>query len=95
VSVCKKSTRSTIRKNIPFELATINYWHLNADIERFNPLVKIPVLIAENDGTIYDSKFITEWIELNYPDPLCYRLIKKQNLRRSKYKSLPTVYARP
>lgn len=84
-----------LEKNIPFELVTINPWNINADIERYNPLGKIPVLITENNETIYDSKFITEWIELNYPDAHCSRLIQKQNLRRSKYKSLPMVYAMP
>ena len=59
-------------KNIPFELKTINPWNINADIERFNPLGKIPVLITEDDETIYDSKFIIEWIELNYPDPAVF-----------------------
>ena len=61
-----------LEKNIPFELVTINPWNLNADIERYNPLGKIPVLITETGETIYDSKFIAEWIELNYPDPALF-----------------------
>ena len=61
-----------LEKNIPFELKTINPWNMNADIERFNPLGKIPVLITANDETIYDSKIIIEWIEHNYPDPAVF-----------------------
>ena len=61
-----------LEKNIPFELKTINPWNINADIERFNPLGKIPVLITANDETIYDSKYIIEWIEHNYPDPAVF-----------------------
>ena len=61
-----------LEKNIPFELKTINPWNMNADIERFNPLGKIPVLITANNETIYDSKFIIEWIEHNYPDPAVF-----------------------
>lgn len=61
-----------LEKNIPFELKTINPWNINADIERFNPLGKIPVLITANNETIYDSKFIIEWIEHNYPDPAVF-----------------------
>jgi glutathione S-transferase len=45
---------------------------MNADVERFNPLGKIPVLITANNETIYDSKFIIEWIEHNYPDPAVF-----------------------
>lgn len=61
-----------LEKNIPFELKTINPWNMNADIERFNPLGKIPVLITANNETIYDFKFIIEWIEHNYPDPAVF-----------------------
>jgi glutathione S-transferase len=61
-----------LEKNIPFELKTINPWNMNADIERFNPLGKIPVLITANNETIYDSRFIIEWIEHNYPDPAVF-----------------------
>ena len=61
-----------LEKNIPFELKTINPWNMNADIERFNPLGKIPVLITANNETIFDSKFIIEWIEHNYPDPAVF-----------------------
>ena len=61
-----------LEKNIPFELKTINPWNMNADIERFNPLGKIPVLITANNETIYDSKFIIELIEHNYPDPAVF-----------------------
>ena len=61
-----------LEKNIPFELKTINPWNINADIERFNPLGKIPVLITANNETIYDSKIIIEWIEHNYPDPAVF-----------------------
>jgi glutathione S-transferase len=68
----RKARVVLLEKNIPFELKTINPWNMNADIERFNPLGKIPVLITANNETIYDSKFIIEWIEHNYPDPAVF-----------------------
>ena len=70
-----------LEKNIPFELKTINPWNMNADIERFNPLGKIPVLITANNETIYDSKFIIEWIEHNYPDPAVFPIDAKTKFK--------------
>ena len=70
-----------LEKNIPFELVTINPWNINADIERYNPLGKIPVLITENVETIYDSKFIIEWIEHNYPAPAVFPTDQKAKFR--------------
>jgi glutathione S-transferase len=73
-----------LEKNIPFELKTINPWNMNADIERFNPLGKIPVLITANNETIYDSKFIIEWIEHNYPDPAVFPTDAKTKFKAQK-----------
>ena len=70
-----------LEKNIPFELKTINPWNMNADIERFNPLGKIPVLITANNETIYDSKFIIEWIEHYYPDPAVFPIDAKTKFK--------------
>ena len=75
-----------LEKNIPFELKTINPWNMNADIERFNPLGKIPVLITANDETIYDSKYIIEWIEHNYPDPAVFPTDAKTKFKAQQIK---------
>ena len=58
-----------LEKKVPFELITVNPWNLTSDVERVNPLGKIPVLIPDNEETIYESSFIIEWLEVNYPKP--------------------------
>ena len=54
-------------KNIPFELITEVPWNQGAITEQHNPLAKLPVLILEDGSSVYDSRFILEYLELTYP----------------------------
>jgi glutathione S-transferase len=54
-------------KNIAFELITEVPWNQGAMTEQHNPLAKLPVLILEDGSSIFDSRFILEYLELIYP----------------------------
>ena len=54
-------------KNIPFELITEVPWNHGAITKHHNPLSKLPVLILEDGSSIFDSRFILEYLELIYP----------------------------
>jgi glutathione S-transferase len=54
-------------KNIPFELITEVPWNHGAATAKHNPLAKLPVLLLEDGSSIYDSRFILEYLELIYP----------------------------
>ena len=54
-------------KNIPFELITEVPWNHGAITKHHNPLAKLPVLILEDGSSVYDSRFILEYLELTYP----------------------------
>ena len=56
-------------KNIPFELVTEVPWHNDTSTPRFNPLEKLPVLICDNGDTVYESRFVNEWVEAQHPEP--------------------------
>ena len=56
-------------KNLPFELLTEVPWNQGAQAKLYNPLEKIPVLILDDGDTVYESRFILEWIEIKYPQP--------------------------
>jgi glutathione S-transferase len=56
-------------KGIPFELITEVPWDNDTRTPQFNPLEKLPVLICDNGETVYESRFINEWIEYQHPDP--------------------------
>lgn len=56
-------------KGIPFELITEVPWNSTTATPRFNPLEKLPVLILADGGSVYESRFILEFLELKHPTP--------------------------
>ena len=56
-------------KGIPFELVTEVPWDSTTATPRYNPLEKLPVLLLEDGGSVYESRFILEWIEAKHPAP--------------------------
>ena len=56
-------------KSIPFELVTEVPWNRTTITPRYNPLEKLPILLLENDDSIYESSYILEYLELKHPRP--------------------------
>ena len=56
-------------KNVPFELVTEVPWDTDTRTPQFNPLEKLPVLICDDGETVYESRFINEWVEMKHPTP--------------------------
>lgn len=50
-------------KGVPFELVTEVPWDSTTQTPRHNPLEKLPVLLLEDGSSVYESRFILEWIE--------------------------------
>ncbi len=65
-------------KGIPFELVTEVPWNAGATAPLFNPLGKIPVLILDDGECYYESRFILEYLELQYPQPALFPSDKGQ-----------------
>ena len=56
-------------KNVPFELVTEVPWDSTTATPKHNPLEKLPVLVLDDGSSVYESRFILEWIEAKYPEP--------------------------
>lgn len=56
-------------KDLPFELITEVPWDRTTSTPRFNPLEKLPILLTGDGGSIYESHFILEYLELKHPSP--------------------------
>lgn len=56
-------------KSIPFELITEVPWDATTQTPDFNPLEKLPILIAGDGTSIYESHFIMQYIERVHPEP--------------------------
>jgi glutathione S-transferase len=55
-------------KGIPFELVTEVPWNNDTTTPKYNPLEKLPVLICDDGETVYESRFINEWLEMMHPE---------------------------
>ena len=56
-------------KGIPFELITEVPWNDETQTPRWNPLEKLPVLLLPGGGSVFESRYINEWVELKHPEP--------------------------
>jgi glutathione S-transferase len=58
-----------IEKGIPFELVTEAPWDNDTQTPKHNPLEKLPILITGSGHSIYESRYILEWLEAKHPTP--------------------------
>ena len=54
-------------KGIPFELITEVPWNSDTQTPLHNPLEKLPVLICPDGSSVFESRYINEWIEYKHP----------------------------
>ena len=55
-------------KGIPFELVTEVPWNADTQTPLYNPLEKLPVLICPDGSSVFESRYINEWIEYKHPE---------------------------
>jgi glutathione S-transferase len=65
----RKARIALLEKGVAFEVVIDNPWNPGAQAPMHNPLGKIPVLLTADDGVIFDSKVIVEYVEAKWPFP--------------------------
>ena len=65
----RKVRIALIEKGVPFELVTEVPWNSDSETPRFNPLEKLPVLITPHGESVFESRYVLEWIEIKHPEP--------------------------
>ena len=55
-------------KKIDYEFVLDNPWAGDTRVGRFNPLGKVPVLVLDDDSTLYDSRVIAEYLDAVAPN---------------------------
>ena len=65
----RKVRIALMEKDIPFELLTEVPWDSTTNTPKYNPLEKLPVLICEDGSSVYESRFVLEYLELKHPTP--------------------------
>ncbi|MFM9845991.1 MAG: glutathione S-transferase family protein [Hyphomicrobiaceae bacterium] len=65
----RKVRIALMEKDIPFELLTEVPWDSTTSTPKYNPLEKLPVLICADGSSVYESRFVLEYLELKHPTP--------------------------
>lgn len=63
----RKVRIALIEKGLPFELVTEVPWDSTTSTPRYNPLEKLPILVLDDGTTVYDSRFILQYLDLKHP----------------------------
>ena len=56
-----------LEKRIDYELLLENVWAANTAIQQSNPLGKVPCLVMEDGGAMFDSRVIVEYLDTLTP----------------------------
>ncbi|AZR94442.1 glutathione S-transferase [Bordetella trematum] len=54
-------------KKLDYQLELENVWSPDSQIQQFNPLGKVPCLIMEDGGALFDSRVIVEYLDTLSP----------------------------
>ena len=55
-------------KKIDFEFVLNSPWEAESTVSQHNPLGKVPVLLLDDDSTLYDSRVIVEYLDTVSPN---------------------------
>lgn len=70
-------------KKIDYDFVLDSPWNADTGVARFNPLGKIPVLVLDDETTLFDSRVIVDYLDAVAPNN---RLIPSQNRDRIQIK---------
>jgi glutathione S-transferase len=76
----RKVRIALIEKAIPFELITEVPWDRTTATPKYNPLEKLPILLTDDGRSVYESRFILEWLEAYHPEPPLVPADREQRL---------------
>ncbi len=54
-------------KKLDYQLELENVWSPDSQIQQFNPLGKVPCLVTEDGGALFDSRVIVEYLDTLSP----------------------------
>jgi glutathione S-transferase len=65
----RKVAIALIEKGLEYDVRYDVPWGPDTVTPEFSPIQQLPILIAEDGETVYDSVYILEWLEARYPTP--------------------------
>ena len=75
-------------KKLDYQIELENVWSADTKIQTFNPLGKVPCLVMEDGGALFDSRVIVEYLDTLSP---VSRLIPQQGRDRAAVKCWESI----
>lgn len=75
-------------KGLTYEVQYDEPWGGSSCTPDHSPLQQLPILIAPDGETVYDSTFILEWLEITHPEPALLPADRGERLAALKLKML-------
>jgi glutathione S-transferase len=75
-------------KKIEYEFVLDNPWSAGSGVARLNPLGKVPVLVLDDDSTLFDSRVIVEYLDGVTPNNRLLPAAGRERIRIKRWEAL-------
>ena len=75
-------------KKIEYDLILDNPWNADTGVTRLNPLGKVPVLVLDDDSTLFDSRVIVEYLDSVTPNNRLLPIPGRERIRIKRWEAL-------
>ncbi|MBV6474709.1 MAG: glutathione S-transferase [Rhodocyclaceae bacterium] len=75
-------------KKIEYEFVLDNPWDAASGVPRLNPLGKVPVLVLDDDSTLFDSRVIVEYLDGVSPNNRLLPAAGRERIRVKRWEAL-------
>lgn len=80
-------------KNLPCQLKETDIINKSPEFLQISPIGKVPVLLDEDNTTLWDSTLILEYLDETYPEPSFYPSDRQQRLQCRQWEELGDTFA--
>ncbi len=75
-------------KKIDYELVVDSPWTEDSGVSKYNPLGKVPVLVLDDDSTLFDSRVIVEYLDSVTPNNRLLPVLGRERIRIKRWEAL-------
>ena len=75
-------------KKIEYEFVLDNPWNADTGVNKLNPLGKVPVLVLDDDSTLFDSRVIVEYLDSVTPNNRLLPAAGRDRIRIKRWEAL-------
>ncbi len=75
-------------KKIEYDLVVDSPWTEESGVSKYNPLGKVPVLVLDDESTLFDSRVIVEYLDSVTPNNRLLPVLGRERIRIKRWEAL-------